>query len=89
MKIEGRMKTAYYVATVVGPPGLTCWKEEAAYWPRCGIEDRAGQASHRASNAAFFAAPRTWSGLDHKYVGWVRCGGEAAPCPENRFYWDS
>lgn len=101
VKIEGRMKTAYYVATVVGAYrralDLLEGEGEAAY--RAALPELKAEldkASHRASNTGFFFGPPQppagAAGFTQtmEYVGNVVKGaaaGEAATVVlKNRFY---
>ena len=100
LKIEGRMKTEYYVATVVSAyrRGLNALSrgEEAFYalLPELALE--LNKASHRPGNTGFFlGAPKTCGGAEGftqsmEYVGRVaacaKAGEEAAVELKNRFY---
>ena len=100
LKIEGRMKTEYYVATVVSAyrRGLNALSrgEEAfsALLPELALE--LNKASHRPGNTGFFlGAPKTSGGAEGftqsmEYVGRVavcaKAGEEAAVELKNRFY---
>ena len=101
LKIEGRMKTAYYVATVVGAYrralDLLELQGEAAYLAALPeLMAELGKASHRRSNTGFFyGAPQPPAGAEGfeqsmEYVGDVASGaaaGEAATVVlKNRFY---
>lgn len=101
LKIEGRMKTAYYVATVVSAYRQaldTLAREgEAAYRARVPeLLLELAKASHRPSNTGFyFGAPETAAGAagceqTHSFVGEVLGDAPAGqPVPvllKNRFY---
>lgn len=100
LKIEGRMKTEYYVATVVSAyrRGLDALGQgEDAFYallPELALE--LNKASHRPGNTGFFlGAPQTCGGAEGftqsmEYVGRVaafaKAGEEAAVELKNRFY---
>lgn len=101
LKIEGRMKTAYYVATVVSAYRhaldiLTNQGEEAyrAAVPALMVE--LGKASHRSLSTGFyFGAPQPAAGASGftqsmEFVAWVTRGAPAGEPAElllkNRFY---
>lgn len=100
LKIEGRMKTEYYVATVVSAyrRGLDALGQgEDAFYallPELALE--LNKASHRPGNTGFFlGAPNTCGGAEGftqsmEYVGSVtgsaKAGEEAAVELKNRFY---
>ena len=98
LKIEGRMKTEYYVATVVGAyrRALDALEtSESAYRALLpALEAELRKASHRAFNTGFyFGAPRPASGAagftqGMEYVGRVMAwqDGVATVCLKNRFY---
>ncbi len=101
LKIEGRMKTAYYVATVVGAyrraMDLLEEQGEAAYLARLPeLMAELAKASHRKSNTGFyFGAPRPAAGAegfaqDMEYVGDIAssavAGEEALVVLKNRFF---
>ena len=98
LKIEGRMKTEYYVATVVGAyrRGLDALSQsEEAYralLPQ--LEGELRKASHRAFNTGFYFGPPAPMGgaagfsQEMEYVGQVESWqeGEAVVRLKNRFY---
>lgn len=98
LKIEGRMKTEYYVATVVGAYRraldalLRSEEEYRALLP--ALEQELCKASHRAFNTGFyFGAPAPASGAEGfeqamEYVGRVLSwqDGIATVSLKNRFY---
>lgn len=98
LKIEGRMKTEYYVATVVGAyrRALDALEaSESAYRALLpALEAELRKASHRAFNTGFyFGAPRPASGAagftqEMEYVGRVMAwqDGMATVSLKNRFY---
>ena len=101
LKIEGRMKTAYYVATVVSAyrRGLDLLEEkgEAAYTAALpGLMKELKKASHRASNTGFYygqpTPPAGAEGFsqDMAYVGNIlsdaAAGEEATVLLKNRFF---
>jgi len=101
LKIEGRMKTAYYVATVVSAYRRALDKlenegDEAFLAAVPALMDELHKASHRASNTGFyFGAPQPAAGAEGfsqsmEYVGDFMSGanenGEALIRLKNRFY---
>ncbi len=101
LKIEGRMKTAYYVATVVSAyrralDVLEAQGTEAFNAAVPGLLDELAKASHRQSNTGFyFGAPRPVAGAEGftqtmEYVGDVvedaAVGTPALVRLKNRFY---
>lgn len=101
LKIEGRMKTAYYVATVVSAYRraldiLECEGEEAFLTAVPELMAELGKASHRASNTGFYyGAPEPPAGAEGfsqsmEYVGDFiapsHAGEEALIRLKNRFY---
>ncbi len=100
LKIEGRMKTEYYVATVVSAyrRGLDALKQgdEAFYALLPELETELNKASHRPGNTGFFlGAPKVCGGAagfsqSMEYVGRVhasaKAGEEAMVELKNRFY---
>jgi putative protease len=101
LKIEGRMKTAYYVATVVGAyrRAIDLLEEQGEGAYRAALPElleELDKASHRASNTGFFyGAPQPPAGAGGfrqtmEYVGDVvtdAVAGEAATVVlKNRFY---
>ena len=98
LKIEGRMKTEYYVATVVGAYRRALdalEKGEAAYRALLpALEKELSKASHRAFNTGFyFGAPRPAAGAagfvqTMEYVAQVEEweSGRATLRLKNRFY---
>ncbi len=101
VKIEGRMKTAYYVATVVSAYrralDLLAEGGQAAYLERLpALMAELGKASHRASNTGFyFGAPQPPAGAEGvmqtmEFVGQIIRGAQAGMPAEvelkNRFY---
>ncbi len=101
LKIEGRMKTAYYVATVVSAYRraldlLETEGEEAYRATLAGLVEELNKASHRLSNTGFyFGSPTPPSGADGfrqdmEYVGdFVEApdeNGEALIRLKNRFF---
>jgi len=98
LKIEGRMKTEYYVATVVGAyrRALDALKEgEGAYRELLpALEGELRKASHRSFNTGFyFGPPSPMSGAagftqEMEYVARVEDwqNGTAALSLKNRFY---
>jgi len=98
LKIEGRMKTEYYVATVVGAyrRALDALKEgEGAYRELLpALEGELRKASHRSFNTGFyFGAPSPMGGAagftqEMEYVARVEDwqNGTAALSLKNRFY---
>lgn len=101
LKIEGRMKTAYYVATVVSAyrraMDLLANAGVEAY--RLALPELMGEltkASHRASNTGFyFGTPEPAAGAEGfvqemEFVGQVTCGANVGEPAEvllkNRFY---
>ena len=101
LKIEGRMKTAYYVATVVSAYRralniLETEDEEAFRAAVPALMEELHKASHRQSNTGFyFGAPEPPAGANGfsqtmEYVGdfMAPCeaGGEALIRLKNRFY---
>lgn len=98
LKIEGRMKTEYYVATVVGAYRRALDALEAgedayrALLPELELE--LAKASHRAFHTGFyFGAPQPASGAagftqSMEYVAQVEAweNGQATLCLKNRFY---
>ncbi|MDD3212546.1 MAG: U32 family peptidase [Eubacteriales bacterium] len=101
LKIEGRMKTAYYVATVVSAYrhalDILYGEGEAAYEKAVlALMAELGKASHRVSNTGFyFGAPQPAAGAEGfeqsmEFVGRVTHGakpGEPAEIElKNRFY---
>ena len=101
LKIEGRMKTAYYVATVVSAyrqaldvlenQGVEAFQNELPH-----LMEELGKASHRASNTGFyFSAPTPPAGAagftqSMEYVGDIlsdaKPGETALVRLKNRFY---
>lgn len=101
LKIEGRMKTAYYVATVVSAYRralnlLQNEGDEAFLAAVPSLMDELGKASHRASNTGFYyGAPTPPAGAEGfaqsmEYVGSFLShavpGEEAIVQLKNRFY---
>jgi len=101
IKIEGRMKTAYYVATVVSAYrralDLLQSEGEAAYLTALpGLMAELRKASHRASNTGFyFGSPTPPGGAEGfsqemEYVGDIvtdaAAGEEALVVLKNRFF---
>jgi putative protease len=100
LKIEGRMKTEYYVATVVSAyrRGLDALKqgEEPFYALLPELTLELNKASHRPGNTGFFlGAPKSCGGAEGftqsmEYVGRVitsaKAGKEATVELKNRFY---
>ncbi len=100
LKIEGRMKTEYYVATVVSAyrRGLDALKEgdEAFYALLPELEKELNKASHRPVNTGFFMGdPKPCGGAEGftqsmEYVGRVisaaKVGEDATVELKNRFY---
>lgn len=101
LKIEGRMKTAYYVATVVSAyrralDVLEARERKLLMPPVPGLLDELAKASHRQSNTGFyFGAPRPVAGAEGftqtmEYVGDVvedaAAGAPALVRLKNRFY---
>ena len=101
LKIEGRMKTAYYVATVVSAYRralniLETEGEEAFQTELPVLMDELSKASHRKSNTGFyFGAPQPAAGANGfeqsmEYVGDfisdAKSGEEALVRLKNRFY---
>lgn len=101
LKIEGRMKTAYYVATVVSAyrralDMLTDEGEEAYRGALPELMGELAKASHRASNTGFFfGTPEPAAGAggfeqDMEFVGQITRGANAGEPAEvllkNRFY---
>jgi U32 family peptidase len=101
LKIEGRMKTAYYVATVVSAYrralDVLASEGEAVYRARLPmLTAELAKASHRASDTGFyFGAPTPPAGAEGlsqtmEYVGAVSrgaCAGEPAEVTlKNRFF---
>lgn len=98
LKIEGRMKTEYYVATVVGAyrRALDALREsEEAYRALLpALEGELRKASHRPFNTGFYFGPPSPMGgaagftQDMEYVGRVLSwrDGEAEVLIKNRFY---
>ena len=101
LKIEGRMKTAYYVATVVSAyrRALDLLQEEGVAAYRAAVPslmEELSKASHRASNTGFyFGAPTPPAGANGfcqsmEYVGDILApaapGEEALVRLKNRFY---
>ncbi len=100
LKIEGRMKTEYYVATVVSAyrRGLDALGqgEESFYALLPELTLELNKASHRPGNTGFFlGAPKTCGGAEGftqsmEYVGRViasaKAGEDAAVELKNRFY---
>lgn len=97
LKIEGRMKTEYYVATVVGAYRraldalLRSEEEYRALLPE--LEQELCKASHRSFNTGFYFAPAPASGAEGfqqamEYVGRVLSwqDGIAVVSLKNRFY---
>ena len=98
LKIEGRMKTEYYVATVVGAyrHALDALKESEEQYRALlsGLEAELRKASHRAFNTGFyFGPPSPMAGAagftqEMEYVGRVESwrDGQAVIHLKNRFY---
>ena len=98
LKIEGRMKTEYYVATVVGAyrHALDALARSREEYERLlpSLEKEVRKASHRAFNTGFyFGAPQPAAGAagfsqDMEYVARVEAwqNGEALLHLKNRFY---
>ncbi len=98
LKIEGRMKTEYYVATVTGAyrRALDALREsECAYRALLPeLEGEVRKASHRAFNTGFYFGPPAPAGgaagfsQEMEYVGRVECwrDGQALVHIKNRFY---
>ncbi len=100
LKIEGRMKTEYYVATVVSAyrRGLDALLkgDEAFYALLPELELELNKASHRPGHTGFFlGAPKTCGGAEGftqsmEYVGRVitsaKAGEDAVVELKNRFY---
>lgn len=100
-KIEGRMKTPYYVATVVGAyrRGLDLLEKQGAEAYQAAIpelEKELSKASHRISNTGFYygmPTPPAGAGgfiQEMEYVGDIltdtRAGEEAIVLLKNRFF---
>ncbi|MBE5786171.1 MAG: U32 family peptidase [Clostridiales bacterium] len=98
MKIEGRMKTEYYVATVVScyRHALDALAESRECYEKIvpQLETELQKASHRAFNTGFYyGAPSPASGAagftqSMEYVGRIECwqDGVATVALKNRFY---
>lgn len=100
LKIEGRMKTAYYVATVVSAYRkaldlLELEGEEAYQAALPDLMEELQKASHRASNTGFyFGKPENPAGADGfsqsmQYIGDIigrEPDGSTRICLKNRFY---
>lgn len=101
LKIEGRMKTAYYVATVVSAYRraldlLENEGEDAFLGAVPSLMEELHKASHRASNTGFyFGAPEPAAGAEGfsqsmeyvgDFIGPRDAGGEALIRLKNRFY---
>ncbi len=101
LKIEGRMKTAYYVATVVSAyrRAIDLWQEQGEEAYRAAVPEllrEIQKASHRVSNTGFYyGAPLPAAGADGfcqdmEYVGDVlsdaQAGEPAQVLMKNRFF---
>jgi len=89
LKIEGRMKTAYYVATVVSAyrralDTLEKEGEEAFLSAVPGLMEELKKASHRASNTGFYyGAPQPAAGAEGFSQSMEYVGDFVAPADEN------